>query len=1362
MMLISKTGQRGSKKTIQLLMILVGALLISFFAWQTIAQAEPEGPSAITVVNGDIDFEASYTLLSGQGFGQSIEVSQTQQINFSLRVVGGADLTLTFFDPGLNTLWSETVSPGETIWGTTTLLTGTNSISYANGGGGNNQFTIKINSVPNPPASFAGVADSAGINSAAAIGFTQAGFYTFTLDVNAGRTYTVELDNLLTEVVTETMTVVNYIPVSTPTMTITQPSGATGTLTTWSVDIALQSDSALLPYTQNETISVPTSKVLPLTVDTAVNLQLSATGGTSIDMGIVDEGGDLITTTQMTVAAGESIWATADLPTGVNTIFLTPTGSVNYDLIIDSIPDTDQTFDGNSAAAGQTSTARLNVPTGGLYSFDFAANSGSYQFELASSGGQTMFQRSIDGSDQSTVYIPSGLHTLLFDHSTTSGADWGITVTLQQASNTQLPFVGLSGDLGGGADAGSVEIWPVRVGSNLSANLNMTVTGGTSDSFEVALLDSSGTEQQILSPIYGTELYWGSLNLSSGMNYLRISADGGNGAPVSYQFSLESAPALPGSDITWSGESVTAGMPHTYTVDLLLSGLYRFDLTPTAGRFQLYQPTDNLRTTVEGGKVITAYFTAGQYQFVTIPDDTVATDWSITLASTALSQDELPWRYDGGSIGGPGNRFDEEWHPIHVGESGWANVLITPTAASSDFATFGVWASGAGSARATTPVYGNEAEWLAVELPADGKLEVAADSGNGGGYEYEAAVLAPAVAGFDKTLSWAGSDSSSGTPSSFVVHLPYTGTYNFTTTLNSGTATVTAGSVEDSAATATVTQPSDQISLGSGYYLITVTQTAPLAAWDIDLSIDEILSPTLTSVNPISLTAGVTNTTAVEGSNFYSPTFTLVGSSGTFPATVDSFDATGANITLNNAIPAGTYDLTITNQDGKTGTLVDAIVIIGPEISSIIPNSVRVGYQTGVTIFGTNIYQPNAYLSLSGTDYPLTVNSASATEIDATVPNTLPVGIYDLFIVNGSLSADQSNTLTETFEVLPPIVPIVSAVSPASMTFNQSDFLIISGSDFLTPTAYLSDGTLTTTLSIFESTGDTITTVVPIGLAVGFYDIYVENGTPTNDRSNILTDGFEITLDIIPNVSAVSPSNVTLGGDMSITVTGSSFVTPTLYLSNNVRQGADYPVEAEQFSPTSIQATLPSTLPVGTYDLYVTNANGRSSNRLSNILTISVGEYDLYIPLAGVNFVPFPDLVIDEFSATADSLTLVISNQGGKSITDEFWVDLYINPATPPTGPNETIETLDSQGLVWLIPAEALPIPSGGTLSLQIDGPYYQTDKSDFGGTFPAGATLYVQVDSADVATSYGGVHEVHEAFGTTYNNIAQTNVVTR
>ncbi|KAA3659740.1 MAG: DUF11 domain-containing protein, partial [Chloroflexi bacterium] len=152
--------------------------------------------------------------------------------------------------------------------------------------------------------------------------------------------------------------------------------------------------------------------------------------------------------------------------------------------------------------------------------------------------------------------------------------------------------------------------------------------------------------------------------------------------------------------------------------------------------------------------------------------------------------------------------------------------------------------------------------------------------------------------------------------------------------------------------------------------------------------------------------------------------------------------------------------------------------------------------------------------------------------------------------------------------------------------------------------------------------------------------------------------------------------------------------------------------------------------------------------------TVTGATSTLYLPAIFNNFSATPDLVVRSITAATNNVQVVIENQGSGLVTEEFWVDVYFNPVPPPSGPNQTIDTLGVEGVIWGVTSSALPLKPGETLTLTVGDLYYDANGSNFSGTIMVGTEIYAQVDSANAATTYGAVLETHELYPDVYNNI--------
>jgi hypothetical protein len=155
----------------------------------------------------------------------------------------------------------------------------------------------------------------------------------------------------------------------------------------------------------------------------------------------------------------------------------------------------------------------------------------------------------------------------------------------------------------------------------------------------------------------------------------------------------------------------------------------------------------------------------------------------------------------------------------------------------------------------------------------------------------------------------------------------------------------------------------------------------------------------------------------------------------------------------------------------------------------------------------------------------------------------------------------------------------------------------------------------------------------------------------------------------------------------------------------------------------------------------------------------SAAVTSIYLPFVANNHLAAPDLVVRNLVVTSSDVRVVIENQGNTLVTDEFWVDVYVDPNPIPTGVNQIWPDFANQGFVWGVTEGALPsLVPGGVITLTVGDAYYLPEPwSRVSWPLPAGTPVYAQVDSANANTTYGAVLENHELSGGAYNNINST-----
>jgi hypothetical protein len=191
---------------------------------------------------------------------------------------------------------------------------------------------------------------------------------------------------------------------------------------------------------------------------------------------------------------------------------------------------------------------------------------------------------------------------------------------------------------------------------------------------------------------------------------------------------------------------------------------------------------------------------------------------------------------------------------------------------------------------------------------------------------------------------------------------------------------------------------------------------------------------------------------------------------------------------------------------------------------------------------------------------------------------------------------------------------------------------------------------------------------------------------------------------------------------------------------------------------TATLSGTPAHADIGDHSVVLQVTDGTETATQSFTITVSEKPiYYVYLPQVLRSYVVAPDLVVDSITAASNDVQVVIKNEGNAPVTDEFWVDVYINPNPVPTHVNQVWPDLGSQGLVWGVMADALPLAPGESLTLTVGGDHYVAGYSQVHWPLAEGTAVYAQADSANADTTYGGVLEDHEVTGGTYNNISGT-----
>lgn len=289
-------------------------------------------------------------------------------------------------------------------------------------------------------------------------------------------------------------------------------------------------------------------------------------------------------------------------------------------------------------------------------------------------------------------------------------------------------------------------------------------------------------------------------------------------------------------------------------------------------------------------------------------------------------------------------------------------------------------------------------------------------------------------------------------------------------------------------------------------------------------------------------------------------------------------------------------------------------------------------------------------------------------------------------------------------------------------------------------------------LSIVDlSTGDVVTGVVPNAWNAVTMSLQVEN-----KGTDIATDITQV-VDLVGQIELINaPSNITTTaegllwqvGDLGPGTTKTVEISFRIFVPNN-------PLTDQYLLLAGGQLRVIARTDADFINLY---AGKRIVAQTGQDFYLPVAHYArasvVYLPLVHQLYSPpLPDLVVSQFSLVGGNLTLVVQNVGSAAVQTPFWIDVYLNPTTPPQAANQTWEAMGAEGLVWAV--DGVTLQPNQSLTLTIGDGYFQADRSHYPSLGTAGLPIYVHVDSYNPGVSHGTVLETHERSGGVYNNIS-------
>jgi len=478
-----------------------------------------------------------------------------------------------------------------------------------------------------------------------------------------------------------------------------------------------------------------------------------------------------------------------------------------------------------------------------------------------------------------------------------------------------------------------------------------------------------------------------------------------------------------------------------------------------------------------------------------------------------------------------------------------------------------------------------------------------------------------------------------------------------------------------------------------------------------------------------------------------------------------------------------TVTVTVTAVNDPLVAVDDTATILedsGPRAIAVLPNDVALNVDVGETLTVTTAGPAGNGAVITGTTVVTYTSSA----------NFFGTDVFTYTITDGGFNATATITVTVLSVNDPPSFvkgPDVSVPedSGAQTYLNWATALSQGAANESGQTlAFVVTNTNNSLFSVqpaLNSANGALTfTPAPnaFGSATVFSTLTDNGGTANGGQDASAPQSFVITLTPTndPPTAANDAASVLPGsGANAISVLANDNITPdvgeTLVITQ-VTQGISGTVAITGGGTGLTYMPNPGFTGVDTFTYTLSDGNGGAATATVTV-TVGLPSTTIYLPLVLNNATFAPDLVgsisLSPANPTAGQpviITVVITNQGATS-AGSFWVDFYINPSTPPTGPNVPWNAVSSTGIAWYVPGGlaagqsltltstsggfcAPPTPGGSTPGAYCDA------NTLWSGAFASGAKdLYVFVDSWNPPVTSGAVLESNEA-----NNRAELHFV--
>ena len=517
--------------------------------------------------------------------------------------------------------------------------------------------------------------------------------------------------------------------------------------------------------------------------------------------------------------------------------------------------------------------------------------------------------------------------------------------------------------------------------------------------------------------------------------------------------------------------------------------------------------------------------------------------------------------------------------------------------------------------------------------------------------------------------------------------------------------------------------------------------------------------------DPITYTLTITNngsdTIGVVVTDTYRPASNAVSN----PTCSDNCTWNSNTATWNNLTLTGnqtrTLVLTLTTNTAYSGTLTNTT---GITFSAAYAHAIDPGPNPNTDQTTTPVYQLAADLGLDKV-----TNPANLSPVQPGNPITYVLTIYN----DGPDTV--TAVVTDTFSNA-----AYDNVTGGHSGLDCTNSVIGTGGRIICTLPNLAPGSTTITVTLDTTNSDYSSDV--INYAIVGSTSFVDEGADTyknDDGANVSFDAAPV-LSMSKSASPASGSIVRPGETIiyTLAVTNSNSATApatNVVLTDTLPAGvglvsvARTPGSGYNSSGNDHTFTLTS-LPVGdtlTATLRVTVTAAASGTVITNnagayssidsigtdfvshtVYTDTAGA--VYLPIIMKNQISLPNLVTSISVNNASNppvVTVIVTNNGNAAVTEGFWVDLYVDPSTPPnnlTGRDRRWQQVSTVGMAW--PVSTSLAANGGSVTLRTTGGF-DSDQTNWVPLSAGTHNFYTFADSFDDNDPQGDIYvEVQES----------------